>query len=380
MFSRIVDERPNAGQALHFLGQVRLKLGRFVEAREPLERAAKFMPREPAAQTNLAGCLMQLGQHEAALEALARAAHLKPNDPVIAHNTGRTLEALARLDEAERAYDLALSIDNRLLPSLAARANLLAARGEWAGALADLDTALVSRPNDPQLRLRRGELLLRQGDWWRGLADHEARLEIAEDRYAPDLPIWQGEALAGPLLLYPEQADIDGDDAKRDTIMLARGIDPAMTFAVQCAADLAPHLAVPTVRRGDPVPGFAAAAPLRSLPHLLGLTLETLPASTAVTALGKTSSRIGWFTRREPPAGLEIERDPVQAGACRLVVGDDLWPAHLAASLGIRTLILLPRTADWLWGPRLGTSPWYASVELLAEDDSEGLAARLAGC
>ena len=380
MFSRIVDERPNAGQALHFLGQVRLKLGRYAEAREPLERAAKFLPREPAAQTNLAGCLIQLGQHNAALEALSRAARLRPNDPTIAHNTGRTLEALGRSDEAERAYDLALSLDNRLLPSLTARAALLAARGEWAGALADLDTALVSRPNDPQLRLRRGELLLRQGDWWRGLADHEARLEIAGERYTPDLPRWQGEPLAGPLLVYPEQADIESDEARRDTIMLARGLDPAITFALQCAADLAPHLAVPTVRRGEPVLGFVAAAPLRSLPHLLGLTLETLPAPSAVAATAETSLRIGWFSRRQPPANIEIERDPARAGTCRLVVGDDVWPSHLAAALGIRTVILLPRTADWLWGPKLGTSPWYASVELLPEDDSEGLAARLAGC
>lgn len=379
MFSRLVDERPNAGQALHFLGQVRLKLGRFEEAREPLERAAKFMPREPAAQTNLAGCLIQLGRYEAALEALGRAARLKPNDPVISHNTGRTLEALGRRDEAERAYDLALSLDNRLLPSLAARANLLAARGEWAGALADLDTALVSRPGDPQLRLRRAELLMRQGDWWRGLPDYEARLEVAAERYAPDLPRWQGESLAGPLLVYPEQTDIESDGARRDTIMLMRGIDPAMTFAVQCAADLAPHLAVPTVRRSEAAPGFAAAVALRSLPHLLGWSLDSLPPPAEMKTL-QVSTRIGWFTRREPPPGLEIERDPAHAGACRLVVGDDVWPAHLAASLGIPTLILLPRAADWLWGPRLGTSPWYAAVELLADEDSEGLAARLAGC
>jgi tetratricopeptide (TPR) repeat protein len=379
MFSRIVDERPNAGQALHFLGQVRLKLGRFAEAREPLERAAKFLPRDAAAQTNLAGCLIQLGQHEAALEALARAANLKPNDPSISHNTGRTLEALGRPDEAERAYDLALSLDNRLLPSLAARANLLAARGEWAGALADLDAALVSRPNDPQLRLRRGELLLRLGDWWRGLADHEARLETAAERYVPDLARWQGEPLAGPLLLYPEQADIEGDDARRDTVMLARGFDPSLTFAVQCAVDIAPHFAAPTVRRGDPLTGFAAAAPLRSLPYLLGWTLDSVPPPAAMKAQRPTT-RIGWFTRHEPPAGLDVERDPALAGACRLVVGDDVWPTHLAASLGIPTSILLPRAADWLWGPRLGTSPWYASVELLADDDSEGLAARLAGC
>jgi tetratricopeptide (TPR) repeat protein len=84
------------------------------------------------------------------------------------------------------------------LPALSARADLLAARGEWAGALADLETALVSQPDDPRLRLRRGELMLRQGDWWRGLGDYEARLEIPGERYAPDLPRWQGEPLDGP--------------------------------------------------------------------------------------------------------------------------------------------------------------------------------------
>lgn len=374
-FARIVGERPNSGQALHLLGQIRLKLGRFAEAREPLERAAKFLPREATAQTNLAGCLMQLGQHEPALEALARAARLKPNDPAIAHNTGHALEALGRTDEAERAYDLALSVDNRLLPSLSARAALLAARGEWAGALADLDTALVSRPNDPQFRQRRGELLLRQGDWWRGLADHEARLEMPGERYAPALPRWQGEPLDGRLLIYPEQADIESDEALRDVLMLAR-----VEGVVECASALAGHLAAPTISRGEPLEGFAAAAPLRSLPHLLGWSLDALPPPIALKTTAESSPRIGWFSRREPPAGLDVERDAAHVASCRVVVGDDTWPTHLAASLGIRTLFLLPRIADWLWGPRLGTSPWYASAELLHDEDSEGLAARLAGC
>ena len=374
-FARIVDERPNGGQALHLLGQIRLKLGRFAEAREPLERAAKFLPREATAQTNLAGCLMQLGQYEPALEALARAARLKPNDPAIAHNTGRALEALGRAEEAERAYDLALSFDNRLLPSLSARAALLAARGEWAGALADLDTALVSRPSDPQLRLRRGELLLRQGDWWRGLADHEARLELPGERYTPALPRWQGEPLDGRLLIYPEQADIESDEAMRDVAMLAR-----VEGVVQCAPALAEFIAAPTISRDEPLDGFAAAAPLRSLPHLLGWSLDALPPPVALKTQAEPSSRIGWFSHREPPAGLDVERDAMQVSSCRLVVGDDAWPAHLAASLGIRTLFLLPRIADWLWGPRFGTTPWYASAELLHDEDSEGLAARLAGC
>jgi Flp pilus assembly protein TadD len=372
LLAQVVEARPNSGQALHLLGQARLKLGRFAEAREPLERAAKFLPKEVAAQVNLAGCLSVLGEHAAALAALDRAQRLKPGDAAIAHNKGRAFEALGRLDEAEHAYNEALSIDHRLMPSLSARANLLAARGDWMGALTDLEVALTSRPNDPHLRLRRGELLLRQGDWLRGLGDYEARLEIAGDRYAPDLPRWQGEPLAGRLLIYPEQADIESDAALRDTLMLARGVDAI----IQCAPRLAKWLRMPTIDRGAPLDGFAAAAPLRSLPHLLGWTLDSLPP--LVPTQRTPGPRIGWFSQAKPPAGIDIERDPDELTRCRLVVGDDTWPAHLAARLSIPTIILLPPGADWLWGPQPGPSPWYQSAEVLPADDAAALGSRLA--
>jgi tetratricopeptide (TPR) repeat protein len=332
LLAQLVAARPNSGQALHLLGQARLKLGRFAEAREPLERAAKFLPRELAAQINYAGCLTVLGEHETSLWALERAARLKPGDPVISHNRGHALEALGRLDEAERAYDEALAADHRLMPALAARAGLLEARGDWIGALADLDMALTSRPNDPHLRLRRGILLLHQGDWLRGLPDYEARLEIPGNGYVPDLPRWQGEPVER-LLIYPEQHDIESDAAKRDTLMLARGVDAV----VQCGEILAAWLAGPTIRRGEPLTGFSAAAPLRSLPYLLGWSPDAPPS---------------------PPALCRTEaRTPV--------AGDDSWEIHLAACQGATTTLRLTSQADWLWGRQAGPSPWYAALELV---------------
>jgi tetratricopeptide (TPR) repeat protein len=374
LLAQMAEARPNSGQVLNLLGQARLKLGRFAEALEPLERAAKFLPKDAAAQVNLAGCLSVLGDHEKALAALERAARLKPGDAAIAHNKGRALEALGRAEEAVRAYDEALSIDHRLMPSLSARAGLLAARGDWMGALGDLDMALTNRPDDPHLRLRRGELLLRQGDWLRGLADHEARLEIAGERYAPDLPRWQGEPLTGRLLIYPEQVDIESDAASRDTLMLARGVDAV----VQCAPRLAEWLDMPTMRRGEPLQGFAAAAPLRSLPHLLGWTLDSLPSPSALRLKREPSRRIGWFVSIEPPVGLVVEQDQDRISTCGLVVGEDATPTHLAARLGIQTLMMPDDVADWLWGPRPGPSPWYPTLEVLREDETKKLGPRLA--
>jgi tetratricopeptide (TPR) repeat protein len=374
LFAQFAEARPNSGQALHLLGQVRLKLGRFAEAREPLERAAKFLPKDAAAQVNLAGCLIVLSEHAAALAALERAKRLKPGDATIAHNQGRALQALGRVEEAERAYDEALSIDHRLMPALSARAGLLAARGDWPAALADLDRALTSRPDDPHLRLRRGELLLRQGDWLRGLADYEARLELPGERYAPELPRWQGEPLAGRLLVYPEHVDIECDAAVRDTLMLARGVDAV----VQCTDRTAGALGLPTVRRGEDLKEFAAAAPLRSLPYLLGWTLDSLPSLAAQQRNLEDRRRIGWFASSEPPAGLTVERDAGRMAEYGLVVGDDSVPTHLAARLGVPTVLLLAPSADWLWGPDVGPSRWYPALEVLRADDSEGLAARLA--
>lgn len=375
LLARIADARPNSGQALHLLGQARLKLGRFAEAREPLERGARFLPRDAAAQVNLAGCLSVLGEHEAALAALDRAARLKPGDAAIAHNRGRSLEALGRLEEAERAYDDALMTDHRLLPSLSARARLLAARGDWMGALADLDMALTSRPDDASLLLRRGELLLGQGDWLRGLPDHEERLRLPGDRYEPPLPRWRGEPLDGRLLVYPEQADIESDAALRDTLMLARGVDAV----VQCPGALAGRLAEPTIARGAPLDGFAAAVPLRSLPYLLGWTLETVPPRAALqpSTAPATTGPVGWFVGLDPPPGLAIERDPERVAGCRLVVGEDVGATHLAAASGIPTLLVLAPDADWLWGPRSGPSPWYPALEVLPAGERDRLPDRL---
>jgi hypothetical protein len=66
--------------------------------------------------------------------------------------------------------------------------------------------------------------------------------------------------------------------------MLARGIEAV----VQCGKTLAGLLDMPTVRRGDSLDGFAAAAALRSLPP--SIELESRRAA-AAAALARASRR-----------------------------------------------------------------------------------------
>lgn len=52
-----------------------------------------------------------------------------------------------------------------------------------------------------------------------------------------------------------------------------------------------------------------------------------------------------------------------------LMVTVDTAPAHMAASLGIPTWILIPKySTDWRWGLERTDSPWYPSVTLYRQD------------
>jgi hypothetical protein len=78
--------------------------------------------------------------------------------------------------------------------------------------------------------------------------------------------------------------------------------------------------------------------------------------------------------------------EPVQAAAALLemdlVIAIDGMPAHLAATLGRPTWLLLKHEADWRWMDATARSPWYPSMRLFRQrtpGDWAGLAEEVAG-
>lgn len=188
--------------------------------------------------------------------------------------------------------------------------------------------------------------------------------------------------------------------------------------------------------RGEELPDFDCYAPLLSLPHIFGTTLERLPATVPyLTAelgrLARWRSRIGgghelkvglvWrggplpknracpYGEFAPLAGVEgIRFYSLQLGetpesqvldavdlapqiedfgdtaaivaSLDLMITVDTAMAHLAGGMGVPVWTLLPYACDWRWMRDGEESPWYPTMRLFRQErrgDWRGVVLRL---
>ena len=105
---------------------------------------------------------------------------------------------------------------------------------------------------------------------------------------------------------------------------------------------------------------------------------------------------VRWFSLQQGPAALAAEdaawpieplwrrtTDAENAAAAMLaldlVITVDGMPAHLAASLGRPTWLLLKHHADWRWGAHPSRTPWYRSMRLFRQPAPGDWASAVAG-
>ena len=129
-------------------------------------------------------------------------------------------------------------------------------------------------------------------------------------------------------------------------------------------------------RRADRVAPLEAWAPVLSREGLRFVSLQVGPA--AAEAKGTAI-----LTPAETEAGGLDDLDGLAArvAAVDLVVTVDAMPAHLAGSLAVPGLVLLPFAPDWRWGRTGQRTPWYPSLRLARQTlpgDWSGPMARVA--
>src|SRR5579872_368140 len=273
-------------------------------------RAVELDPRAGDAYNNLANLLAGQNKMLAAVAALRRGAAVSPQSATILANLGTYLRHLGRFEEASRALGRALELEPDSAPLLYRFGLLLDDLGDGERAIQYFDRAIEQQPDNVEMRWTRALALLRNGDFSRGFAGYEIRFQRAETRLGVfTMPPWRGESLAGrTILVHTEQGFGDTLQFIRFIPMLAaRGARVLFSCPPEMMRLMAgfPGIAMNLVH-GAPMPGVVDFhLPILSLPHWLGVTLETLPRSVPYLA---------------PPAAVTGPPIP-RASGTRLAVG-----------------------------------------------------------
>ncbi len=101
---------PYFGFGWMLLGAILKKIGQDEEAIFPMQQAAKFMPNDMQAHSNLGLTLQHAARLEEAEASFRRALQIAPKNAEIHNDLGNTLKDMGRLEEAEDCYRRALKI------------------------------------------------------------------------------------------------------------------------------------------------------------------------------------------------------------------------------------------------------------------------------
>jgi len=314
----------------------------------------------------------------------------------------RGIEAHQRGDiaAAERLYRQTIGVAKHNLAILHEQ------QGDYAQAIAFYREALEADPARDESAASLSLTLLREGRYAEAWPLHERRRRLKRlglPQIKAEWPEWTGQEIAGKRLA------VIGEQGLGDQIMFARFVAPLRARGAEvrlvCAAELVSLLGGQTqISRKD----FDFWTYALSLPLRLGVTLETLPPPTPMPLRWRGGGGVGVMAtgnpkflkhaQRTPPEAVQAEllalgRDlrPEATGArdflgtAKIVAGLDLVVtidtsmAHLAASLGAPTWILLPAVdSDWRWLRGRTDSPWYPSARLFRQPSPGDWAGALA--
>ena len=373
---------------------------RFADALAAFEAATELAPDDPDAWSSRAGALRELGRLAESLEAARRALFLRDDFPEAAINLGNALLKLDRAEEALDAYLKASAAAPRSASALCGQALALRSLGRFSEALAKFEAAEALGSREAQAG--KGCLLLRLGDFERGLRGYEARWlngKSLGEALGARFQTWRGPRRPGERVL------VLNDHGLGDTIQFFRYLPLMKAGGVDAAFACPPRLrrllsSKANVRFVDSLEEneFDAQIAISSLPHAFGTRLDTIPAAVPhpaaeaplremwVRRIGAAGFKIGivWQGNPDPEADrarsmpLEAFAPLAEVAGVRLI--------SLQKGVGEEQLSLLPPSmrvetldADFDAGPDafVDTAAAIASLDLVVTCDTS--IAHLAG-
>jgi tetratricopeptide (TPR) repeat protein len=286
LYASLINLAPCPVSILFDAGNRLSGLGHHAQAVNTYRCALQQAPAEMVLWNNLGNSLRALDQLSDAKQAYLQALTLSPQEVMVLSNLGTVLKDLGELDDAIRLLRLAVERGGGAKP-LSNLGAALYLQGDVAAAIGCFEAALKASPGDQDATFHLGVAQLRSGLWQEGWKNYEARWESSnahEVRRHQASLLWEGESLVGKtILIWSEQG-------LGDSLQFVRFADQLAALGgkvvVECQAALVSLIqAMPSVSHvaspGQPLPSYDVHAPMLSLPHLLGVTLTSLPQAAA---------------------------------------------------------------------------------------------------
>jgi tetratricopeptide (TPR) repeat protein len=428
---------PNEPRILCCLGEVKGMQGNIDQAIAYFEKTLKVAPEYGAALADMGLAMMKKRNLTEAARWLRDAIRIDPKDINPWLTLGTVYQHAGQLEAAILHQERALALFPHHPHILANLGACHAHTGNYSLAEMYFDRALVAAPDLVFARLNRAFIYLLKGDYLQGFAEYESRLQHPDLRpIAPGnpWPIWQGEPLAGKkIVLLSEQGFGDSIQFIRFVTSLAnQGAAVHLVASPPLLRLLAAANGVATSSadiNDDLQADFCC--PIMSLPHRLGITLDSLPARVPYFRLqdsdvgrwkekltARKSLKVGIAWASDPDNWLSLKKSislrqllPVlgtqgisffnlQVGhggeqlkelpdtidiidptgdltdfyetACLienldLIITIDSAVAHLAGALRKSTWVLLHHAPDWRWQGEGNGSRWYPSARLFRQ-------------
>lgn len=307
-FDRVLSLRPDFTAAAFNRGNALKELKRFEEAIASYDRALETDPDNAGILNNRGNTFLELKRFEEALESYDRALAIRPDHIEALNNRGCALKELGQIEEALASYERALAVRPDFADAFNNRGNALLELGQTGEALASYDRSVDLNAQNAEYRFNRSLLLLLLGSFDEGWREYEwrRRRKISVERTF-NVPEWEGEPVSGKrLLLYSEQGF-------GDTIQFARFARCVTNLGAQVILEVQAPLGgllrrldgeAIIVRRGEPLPEFDLRLPLVSVPFVLGLVPQRLPAEAPY--LSADPVRVDLWSSRLPTRGLRV--------------------------------------------------------------------------
>jgi len=357
LYNAVLQHHPEDFDALHGLGQLHCRRGRFDTALVLIQAALQSDPSRAEGFASLGLVFHFLRRYEEALRSYDEGLALDPGDPELLNrrgvallelnrpcdalesfervlagdpdhfealgNYGNALIKLNRPQQAVAAYDRALTRAPENAQLLTNRAVALRRLDRPREALMSACRALLCRPDFAQARFVESVARLTLGDLAAGWRGYEARWSVghlASQRRGFTVPLWLGRetphlSLDGKtILLHAEQGFGDTIQFIRYAPLVAKC--GAGKIIIEVQRELKPLLSgiagvEAVIARGDPLPAFDLHCPLLSLPLAFATELATVPADIPYIAAAQTKVAV-WrdrLPRRRPLIGVAWSGD-----------------------------------------------------------------------